>query len=219
MEFIAASDCSLLVRLAPDLSVGGQRRTQRLFRSMQGGSVRGVKSLSPAYASLLIRFDPRETNHEALRCAILESAHEEGSVEDFARLHDLPVLYDGPDILEVASLHQLSPADVVDLHSGPEYSVYFLGFLPGFAYMGDLPAQLITPRRATPRPQVPRGSVGVANSNTGVYPVAAPGGWNLLGRCPTILFDLTRLVPSLLSPGDTVRFHPVSATEFGRLTR
>jgi KipI family sensor histidine kinase inhibitor len=209
MEFVPASDSSLLVRLASEFSLEAQRRTIQMFRSIQAASIEGVLSLSPGYGSILIRFDPRKSDHAAISQAVLEAAEQPDRHADLARTHHLPVLYDGPDIQDIADRCHLGIPDVVELHCAHAYLVYFLGFLPGFAYMGELPTELIMPRRPAPRHKVPPGSVGIANRNTGIYPVEAPGGWHLLGRCPLTLFDPGRPSPSLLNPGDTVHFYPI----------
>ena len=136
------------------------------------------------------------------------------SPEGRSRLATIAVRYggaDGPDLDEVAALHGLRPSDVVDLHAGATYRVFFLGFAPGFAYLGPLPAELVTPRRATPRERVPAGSVAIAGEQTGVYPFETPGGWQLIGRTEERLWDLDpdRRSPALLQPGDSVRFRPL----------
>jgi KipI family sensor histidine kinase inhibitor len=121
---------------------------------------------------------------------------------------------DGPDLEAAARATGLSPAEVVDLHAGTTYAVYMLGFLPGFAFLGDVAPALRLPRRAEPRTRVPRGAVAVAGQQTAVYPQESPGGWNLLGRCPVPLFDARRAPPALLAPGDRITFEPVSPEAF-----
>ena len=135
---------------------------------------------------------------------------------------EIPVCYGGefgPDLDEVAALHRISADRVVELHSSATYLVYFLGFVPGFAYLGELPKELITPRLATPRKKGPCGSVGIAGNQTGVYPFETPGGWRLLGRTPLAMFRTDREGLSLLSIGDRVRFVPVSREQFVALER
>jgi inhibitor of KinA len=135
---------------------------------------------------------------------------------------EIPVCYGGeygPDLEEVAALRGIDTEQVVRLHSSAAYQVYFLGFVPGFAYLGELPDELVTPRLATPRKKVPAGSVGITGNQTGVYPFATPGGWRLLGRTPVAMFRAEREGLSLLSIGDRVRFMPISRERFAEMER
>ena len=135
---------------------------------------------------------------------------------------EIPVCYGGefgPDLEDVAALHIMTAEQVIDLHSSATYRVYFLGFVPGFAYLGELPRKLVTPRLGTPRKRVPPGSVAIAGHQTGVYPFATPGGWRLLGRTPLRMFQADREGLSLVSIGDRVRFAPISAARFADLER
>jgi len=130
---------------------------------------------------------------------------------------EIPVCYGGeygPDLAVVAAHTGLTPEEVIQLHSAAEYRVHAIGFSPGFPYLGGLPPRLNTPRRATPRPSVPAGSVGIGSAQTGVYPVASPGGWNLIGRTPRALFRLHKSPPALLLIGDRVKFRPITPGEF-----
>lgn len=134
----------------------------------------------------------------------------------FGRVIELPVQYggaEGPDIEAVARHAGLSVASLIERHAATEYTVYFLGFQPGFAYLGGLDPALATPRRKEPRVRVPAGSVGIGGEQTGVYPMSSPGGWQLIGRTSTVLFDPDRDPPSLLEPGDRVRFVPVGGAQ------
>ncbi len=135
---------------------------------------------------------------------------------------EIPVCYGGefgPDLAEVCAMHGMTPAQAIELHASAEYRVYFLGFVPGFAYLGELPKDLVTARLATPRKRVPAGSVGIAGNQTGVYPFATPGGWRLIGRTPLKMFRADRDGLSLLSIGDGVRFTPISAERFAELEK
>lgn len=168
-----------------------------------------------AHATVLVPFDPLALD-AAAAIELVSSALGDAEARDVARQApiaaiEIPVRYggrDGPDLDEVADLHGLRPADVAELHASATYTVLFLGFAPGFAYLGGLPEGLVTPRRPSPRERVPAGSVGIAGEQTGVYPLAMPGGWRLIGRTDISLFDPTRPEPALLRPGDTVRFVP-----------
>ena len=139
-----------------------------------------------------------------------------------ARLWHVPVCYEGefaPDLPDVARLTQLTPNDVIKLHSGTRFHVYMLGFLPGFPYMGDLPPQLALPRRADPRLRVPAGSISIATSLSAIYPYESPGGWHLIGATPIRIFDPERPRPALFAPGDAVRFQPIDAGAYASIRR
>ena len=174
-------------------------------------SIPGLGAAVPGHAGVLAQFDPDVCSEETAR-SILESALDETARPGASRegvLHEIRVSYggaDGPDLPEVASRTGLSEADVVRLHAGVDYRVFVLGFVPGFPYLGVLPAPLDLPRRATPRVRVPAGSVAIAGRQAGIYPFASPGGWHLIGRTEARLWDPRRDPPALLAPGDRVRF-------------
>jgi inhibitor of KinA len=168
----------------------------------------------PAYSSLLVYYDPLVTTFQGMSDAVLEieSGLDEQPSEPPRAVH-IPTLYGGkygPDLKSVADHAGLTEAETVTAHSGTDYLVYMLGFSPGFPYLGGLSGGLATPRLETPRSEIPAGSVGIAESQTGVYPVASPGGWRLIGRTPLKLFDAHNEPPSLLKAGDVVRFMPLS---------
>jgi KipI family sensor histidine kinase inhibitor len=175
----------------------------------------------PAAASVLIPFEPLSIDPaEAARmiAAIAERAERaepSAPTEPVASTQppiEIPVRYggrDGPDLSAVADAHGLRPADIVELHAGPVWTALFLGFAPGFAYLGPLPPELATARRTTPRERVPAGSVAIGGNQTAVYPFALPGGWQLIGRTDAAMWDLARARPNLVSPGDRVRFVPI----------
>ena len=172
----------------------------------------------PAYASLLVVTDPLQISLPELRERLYDlQLTESGAHKEFT-LHKLPVHYDGPDLHFVAEATGLTPAAVIEAHSAPTYHVYQLGFLPGFAFLGDLPPALRLPRRSSPRKSVPPGSVAIAGGQTAVYPSASPGGWHLVGVCPLSMLT-TNIEGSRprLSPGDQVKFHPISADHFARI--
>ena len=171
----------------------------------------------PAYHTLTVHFDPMQDDYESIAQAIagLPASHDDASRA--ARQIVLPVCYDArlaPDLQAVAEYAGLGVEALVDLHSGADYRVYFLGFKPGFAYLGGLPEALHMPRKDSPRLNVPAGSVGIGGAQTGIYPGPSPGGWQLIGRTPNRLFDLQQSPPSFLQPGDRLRFQRVSFDEF-----
>lgn len=172
----------------------------------------GLGTAVPAYASVLLRFDPLVLPPEAAaaRARIIAGTRRGISVPATSRLTDVPVRYDGPDLAEIAALSDMSTAELVELHAGREYTAYFLGFMPGFAYCGTLDPRIAAPRLATPRARVPAGSVAVADGQTTVYPLDAPGGWRILGRTTLRLFDPAADPPALIAAGDRVRFVPLT---------
>lgn len=169
-----------------------------------------------AYASLLVPYEAAAMDLEAARSAVATAIGEaagtrvtEERAPGRARLVEIPTRYggsDGEDLSLVAELTGMTEAEVVDLYGGTEYEVFMLGFAPGFAYLGLVPEAIALPRRATPRPRVPAGSVAIAGRQTAVYPVETPGGWHLIGRTDLVLWDAARQEPALLAPGDRVRF-------------
>jgi KipI family sensor histidine kinase inhibitor len=175
----------------------------------------GVTETVPSFRSLLVHYDPRVARAAAIQ-EILRSLDlgEASEAEAPRRVWQLPVLYGGeagPDLAEAAAACNLTPDEVVAIHAGTVYRVYVQGFLPGFAYLGDLDPRLDLPRLARPRLRVPPGSVAIALRMTGVYPVESPGGWRLIGHTPVRFFDPGRQPPTLFTPGDGVRFVPVDA--------
>jgi KipI family sensor histidine kinase inhibitor len=191
-----ASDSSILVRTENALG---------LFRGLRGRELEGVCGLSPARHSVMIRFDPRRLRHGEVESWI-QSVGDQGLVPE-GRLVEIVTLYIGEDLEELAWSRGLSTSEVVEIHSGRDYDAWFLGFVPGFAYMGEVDERIAAPRRATPRTKVPAGSVGIAGRQTGVYPSSTPGGWNLIGVTDAAMFDLVN-GRSRIEPGDRVRFVP-----------
>lgn len=174
----------------------------------------------PAWGSLLVVFDPGRTDADAVRRAIRAAADGSGDARPVRRSVTVPVWYDpevAPDLEEVARRHGLPVEGVIARHAGRTYTVFALGFKPGFPYLGFLDDSLVTPRRDTPRVSVPAGSVAIAGRQTGIYPVRSPGGWWILGRTPLRIFDPQRPEPFLLGVGDLVRFEPIDRRAYEEL--
>jgi KipI family sensor histidine kinase inhibitor len=173
-----------------------------------------VLDVVPAMQSLAVFFDPQLASLEAVERWLLALAERVPDDDDEAtprRLHVIPVWYDGPDLHYLAEHVGLEPDEVIRRHANREYRVRFLGFAPGFAYLGPLDPSLVLARRADPRPRVPAGSVAVAGDQTAIYPLDTPGGWHLIGRTDVRVFDPARDAPNLLAPGDRVRFQPAAS--------
>jgi inhibitor of KinA len=186
-------------------------RVTELAARIAAAELSGVVEIVPAYAALTVFFEgDSEVMRTALEsiCQTVPDRRPERSEGAERRLHTIPVVYNGPDLQEVAEQTGLPPEEVIRRHAEPEYRVYLLGFAPGFAYLGDLDPALMVPRRSTPRTRVPAGSVAIAGVQTGVYPLATPGGWHLIGNTSLRMFDPAREPAALLRVGDRVRFEP-----------
>ena len=183
----------------------------------------GIHDIVPTYRSVTVHFDPLQWDSATLtkRLKILPR-QEPGQAEPQGIFHEIPVLYGGEwgqDLEEVATFAGLQPAEAIAVHASVLYRVYMLGFSPGFPYLGLVPEQLAMPRRITPRPKVPAGSVGIADRQTGIYPTATHGGWQIIGRTPISMYRKTKTNPFLLKPGDRVRFKPIVRDVFAQLSR
>lgn len=218
LRIVAASDSSLLVEFGDKISAEFHEPVLALFRALLARNDNRLRNLHPAYASLLIDFDPIRMTHEELASQVqdlIDSAP--ASVNTTGRAISIPVCYDpefGIDLAEVAAHHRISVAEVIHLHVSATYRVYFLGFSPGFAYLGGLPSKLQIPRLTTPRGRVAAGSVAIAGDQTGIYPVDSAGGWRVIGRTPLRIFDPFANPPTLLQPGDVVRFSAIDRLAF-----
>lgn len=223
MKIIPASDSSLLVVFGDEISIALHQRVMSLFHAFQSSHDPRIRNLHPGYASLLIDFDSLRLTHDELSSMVQQLAVASDSVVDTrANVITIPVCYDtefGPDLLDVAQHAGLSLDEVVRQHSSPTYLVFFLGFSPGFVYLGGLPEILHMPRLSTPRPSIAGGSVGIAGNQTGIYPVDSPGGWRLIGRTPVRMFDPEATPPTRLQPGDKLKFSPIDRATFEGMQR
>ena len=211
--FLTAGDRALVIELGDAISPETNRRVHNLVLAMDRQHILGVIDLIPTYRSLLAQYDPMQISLDELQATVSQMARDldERPLDKPTIVH-VPTLYggeNGPDLPSVAEQAGLTLEEVISVHSGPDYLVYMIGFTPGFPYLGGLPEKLATPRLETPRAKIPAGSVGIAETQTGVYPVESPGGWRLIGRTPLKLFDPLREPPSLLKAGDYVRFDPL----------
>lgn len=220
-RFMSMGDRAFTVELADSIGPDAGRAVAGLDAALgqasAAGRLPGLTGTTQTFRSLTVHYDPLETGRSELESVIRELLAASHVVASQAPARwALPVSYEGsdaPDLEDVARACGLTADAVVEMHSGTEFVVYMLGFLPGFPFMGDVPAGLHLPRRAEPRVRVPAGSVAITGQLTAVYPWESPGGWNLIGRCPVPLFNADWAVPALLAPNDRVRFVPRSAAE------
>ncbi len=215
--FSPLGDTALLLTLGDRIDPKLNARLHALAYGLKQLDLPGVGEVVPGYATLMVKYNPQRMDYPRL-CSELQSLM--NNVSETAvctpRRVEIPVIYGGeygPDLDFVARHTGLTPQEVVRRHAAGVYPVYFLGFLPGFPYLGGLDPALATPRLESPRTRVPAGSVGIAGTQTGIYPSESPGGWQLIGRTPLALFDPSAEQPALLAPGDEVVFIPLSAAE------
>jgi KipI family sensor histidine kinase inhibitor len=200
-------DAALLCELPPPATLAQQQQIWALANEALQWPA--VQEALPGMNNLTLMFDPARIDAAELEMQVLAAWPQLAAAAIEGRTIEIPVAYggeQGPDLADVAAHTGFTPAEVVRRHAAGEYVVYLLGFLPGFAFMGGLPPELATPRRAEPRVAVPARSVGIGGAQTGVYPLVSPGGWQLIGRTPLEMFDPTAAEPTLLRPGDRVRF-------------
>lgn len=182
----------------------------------------GIIELVPTYCALLVEYDAMLYSYSEI-CNIIEPTLEEGmtnTTNELVTVIEVPTVYGGefgPDLSFVASHNHLSEDEVISIHSGTDYLVYMLGFIPGFSYLGGMDSRIATPRLSSPRTVIPAGSVGIAGEQTGTYPSDSPGGWQIIGRTPVTMYDMSKAQAALLKAGDYVRYVPIDESEFHRI--
>jgi len=224
-RFLPLGDSALTVefgnRIDQALLASVAALDERLSREKEAGRLPGMVETIPTYRSLTVVFDPELLSSKSLQSQIMLLLNKSlGGKTGSGNHWNLPVCYDaayGMDLERVAALRGLSPTKIIEIHSSQTYTVYLIGFLPGFPFMGDVAPELRIPRRQEPRIKVPAGSVAIAGQQTAIYPWESPGGWNILGRCPLSLFDPHRVRPALLAPGDRVDFQIISPDQYEEL--
>ena len=213
-------------QVSANVSSKVQQAEQLIRTAMEQELAQYIIDLVPSYASLMVMFDMMTTDHHQIRNklrTLLQSINdnsEDQNITDEASIVELPVYYSnesGPDLSVIALRAQLTVEQVIELHQAQEYRVYAIGFAPGFAYLGEVDERIAAPRLCTPRMKVPKGAVAIADRQTAVYPSDSPGGWNIIGLCPTNMFDAKATPTMPVKVGDKVRFRAISKDEFLRL--
>jgi inhibitor of KinA len=211
-----AGDAALVVQLPEQIDPEINGWCIALAGRLRSRLGTGIRDVVIGYCSVTVYFDPLLTDSAWLRAEVLFEAEREQDVAEYEprAIVEVPVMYGGehgPDLERVAAFGACSPGEVIERHSGREYRVYLLGFIPGFAYMAEVDSRIAAPRHPSPRTVVPAGSVAIAGGQTGIYPAATPGGWNIIGRTPAAPYDAGRPEPFMFRPGDRVRFHPITS--------
>ena len=195
------------------------RQTIERIKALQ---LEGIIELVPTYCALLVEYDAMQYSYSEI-CNIIEPTLDEGMTDttnELVTVVEVPTVYGGefgPDLSFVASHNHLSEDEVISIHSGTDYLVYMLGFIPGFTYLGGMDPRIATPRLSSPRTLIPAGSVGIAGEQTGTYPSDSPGGWQIIGRTPVTMYDMSKAQAALLNAGDYVRYVPIDESEFHRI--
>ncbi|MGL6018403.1 MAG: 5-oxoprolinase subunit PxpB [Gibbsiella quercinecans] len=208
-QYYLLGEKAAVLELAPPVTLASQRRIWALAEKLNHHP--DVHEVVPGMNNLTLLLRVPQANAQAMLAVLQQGWEREESLVPEPRNVDIPVIYGGeygPDLAAVAEHTGMSPQQVVECHAAAAYVVYFLGFQPGFPYLGGMPEKLATPRRAEPRLSVAAGSVGIGGGQTGIYPLASPGGWQIIGRTPRALFTPDTMPPTLLRPGDNVHFVP-----------
>lgn len=229
-SFFPLGDSAVHIQFENIVSEKVHRQVTAMTRRIEQNPFPGWIECIPSYTSVAVYYDYDKIGKPdgfdtvfAYVCSMLEQRMEAGAGEKIITKYevvDIPVCYGGdygPDLDEVAQRNHITPRDVIRIHSGQDYLVYAIGFAPGFPYVGGIPEQIATPRKQTPRLQIPAGSVGIAGTQTGIYPIETPGGWQIIGRTPLGLFRPEAEPPTLLKSGQYIRFRPIQAEEYEQL--
>ncbi|WP_158738704.1 5-oxoprolinase subunit PxpB [Alteribacillus sp. YIM 98480] len=214
----AMGDGGLRVVFGSSISKKINQKIRAFTFLLEENKINGISEWVPSYTSVTIHYDPARLTFDALKKQVMQRCNEAKQIDiPPANVYEIPVCYGGefgPDLKNVASHNQLEINEVIDLHTAGEYLIYMLGFTPGFPYLGGMNETLSTPRLTTPRSLVKAGSVGIAGNQTGVYSLDSPGGWNIIGRSPVKLFDVTKKHPVLLEAGHYIRFFSITDTMY-----
>ena len=215
-------DCAISIDFGQVIDPKINRHIRQIIEQIKDLQLDGIIELVPTYCALLVQYDAMVYSYSDI-CRILEPTLQESvtdSANELVTIIEIPTVYGGefgPDLGFVASHNHLSEAEVVSIHSGTDYLVYMLGFIPGFTYLGGMDPRIATPRLSSPRTLIPAGSVGIAGEQTGTYPSDSPGGWQIIGRTPVTMYDMSKKQAALLQAGDYVRYVSIDENEFHRI--
>lgn len=222
-KILTSSDCSLCVEFGNAITEEINKQVRSFTVAAEAAAIEGVTELVPTYRSVTVHYRPEVIGYARLyeKLNTILGGLTAAEIPPAGEIR-VPVLYGGehgPDLVNVAKLHDMTPEQVIELHTAPTYLNYMLGFLPGFCYLGGLDPRIHTPRLTTPRVKIPAGSVGIAGSQTGIYPLDSPGGWQLIGQTPLRLYDPKREKAILVDAGMNMKFYPIDEAEYERIRR
>lgn len=223
VRYLVSGDCAVCVEFGNEISPEINRKIRAFKIALEKEQIRGIVETVPTYRSLLVVYRPEVIRFKELTEKFDRVMQNMGNVRiPSPTVIEIPVLYGGelgPDLENVASHNGLTPDEVIRIHTSKEYLIYMLGFIAGFPYLGGMSKEIATPRLKSPRVKIEGGSVGIAGEQTGIYPVASPGGWQLIGRTPLKLYDAEREKPVLLEAGQYIRFRSVTGEEYAEIER
>lgn len=218
IRFLYCGGESISVEFSNEISPATNNQIRSLVDCLKSNPIKGIIDIIPTYRSLLINYDCRKISGDKLVKAIKKHIDKCNTGSDNKkRIFVVPVCYEGefaPDMKNVCDHNKLTPEEVISIHTSSDYLIYMLGFLPGFPYLGGLDERIHTPRLESPRTSISEGSVGIGGKQTGIYPMASPGGWQLIGKTPIKVYDSKRENPIPYNTGDYIRFKPISSEEF-----
>lgn len=221
IRILTEGDSSVLIEFGKEISPEINRKITATVQMMKEQHIEGVVDMIPAFCSLLINYDPRVISFDELKKRLEHLVKLDAKAgKNRKKIYEIPVCYGGeygPDMENIAKNAGLTEEEVIKIHSSRDYLIYMLGFLPGFCYLGGLDERIHTPRLANPRIKINAGSVGIGGSQTGIYPLDSPGGWQLMGMTPVKTYDPDREIPILVEAGDYIRFVPVDEAEYNRI--
>lgn len=221
IKFLNAGDSALVMEFGNEIAKDINAKIATVVENLKKKKVDGILDILPTYRSILINYDPMKISHSEIVGILTElSKLNSSNHSDDVRLIEIPTIYGGeygPDIKNVAEHAGMSEKEVVKIHTGTDYLVYMMGFMPGFTYLGGLDERIATPRLKSPRLKIEAGSVGIAANQTGMYPLESPGGWQLIGRTPLKLYDDTKEPPVFIQAGDYIRYVSIDKKQYDKI--
>lgn len=219
-EILRSGDCALVAEFGKEIDEHTNALVHALDRVVREKGIFGVRECVPTFRSLTVLFDPMLISGDRLEKKLLRLCKTlSAETQTQKTVVEVPVLYNGEDLQDVADYAKLSAEEVVRLHAGRDYRIYMLGFLPGFVYLGGMDERIFCPRLTTPRTRIHAGAVGIGGEQTGIYPLPSPGGWRLIGTTPVRPYDASRTPPVLFSAGEYIRFVPIDEPAFDEIQK